>query len=169
MTFRFRGCHDPDIDPSWSAPMLAGSATTKGLLMTVVHRHLLGAALLSLAACLPALADADHAMAPASFALLGDAPCGLSEEPKFDLVIDAINATPSVRLVVHTGDVKQGSERCDDEVFQKRFTQYQKFSAAFIVTPGDNDWTDCHRANNGGFLPTERLARFRQIFYRNLA
>lgn len=133
--------------------------------MSVVPRRLLGAALLGLAACLPVLADTDHALAPASFALLGDVPYGLSEEPKFDRVIDAINATPSVRLVVHTGDVKQGSERCDDAVFQKRFTQYQRFRTAFVVTPGDNDWTDCHRANNGGYLPTERLARFRQIFY----
>lgn len=129
--------------------------------------RLLCAGLISFVALGPmaARADADHARARASFALLGDVPYGASEEPKFDQVIDAINATPSVRFVVHTGDVKQGSERCDDAVFQKRFDQYQRFGTAFIVTPGDNDWTDCHRANNGGYLPTERLVRFRQIFY----
>lgn len=100
-----------------------------------------------------------------SFALIGDTPYGASQEPMFDRVIDDINASRNVRLVVHSGDVKAGSERCDDALLIKRFDQYQKFSDPFILTPGDNDWTDCHRANNGAYLPTERLTRLRQIFY----
>ena len=28
-------------------------------------------------------------------------------------------------------------------------------------TPGDNEWTDCHRPAAGGYVPTERLARLR--------
>ena len=110
-------------------------------------------------------AAGDYVRPGVSFALLGDAPYGLAEEPKFERVISEINASRNVRLVVHTGDVKQGSERCDDAVLIKRFNQYQKFDDAFIITPGDNDWTDCHRNNNGNYLPTERLARFRDIFY----
>ena len=100
-----------------------------------------------------------------SFALIGDVPYGAAVETKFDHVIDSINAAPRVRFVVHTGDVKAGSERCDDELLQKRYNQFQKLQDAVIVTPGDNDWTDCHRSNNGGYLPTERLAKFREIFY----
>lgn len=100
-----------------------------------------------------------------SFALIGDTPYGAADEPKFDRVIDAVNATPRVRFVLHTGDVKAGSERCDDALLQHRFDQFQRFDRPFVLTPGDNDWTDCHRANNGGYLPTERLARLRQIFY----
>lgn len=135
--------------------------------MNIRRRGQITVGLLSLAIALvaPAYADNDHARMRASFALLGDVPYGLVEEPKFDRVIDAINANAAVRFVVHTGDVKQGSERCDDAVFLKRFAQYQRFQRAFIVTPGDNDWTDCHRTNNGGYLPTERLTRFREIFY----
>ena len=34
-----------------------------------------------------------------------------------------------------------------------------------ILTPGDNEWTDCHRANNGAYDPLERLAALRQVFY----
>ena len=26
-----------------------------------------------------------------------------------------------------------------------------------VYTPGDNEWTDCHRANNGAYDPLERL------------
>jgi len=112
-----------------------------------------------------AAAAGEYVRAGVSFALLGDVPYGLSEEPKFDHVIADINASRNVRFVLHTGDVKQGSERCDDAVLIKRFNHYQKFDDAFIVTPGDNDWTDCHRTNNGSYLPTERLAKFREIFY----
>jgi hypothetical protein len=118
---------------------------------------------------LPVAADErvrDHSPAhEQSFALIGDVPYGAAVETKFDNVIDSINAAPSVRLVVHTGDVKAGSERCDDELLIKRYNQLQKLEDGVVVTPGDNDWTDCHRTNNGGYLPTERLARFREIFY----
>ena len=100
-----------------------------------------------------------------SFALLGDVPYGAAQEIQFDRVIEDINAAKSVRFVVHNGDVKAGSERCDDALLERRFAQFQKLDDAFIVTPGDNDWTDCHRTNNGKYLPTERLAKFREIFY----
>jgi hypothetical protein len=133
-------------------------------MMNCLVRLTIGAALIAVTG--HAAADNDHGRPRASFALLGDVPYGVAEEPKFDRVIQEINAAPSVRFVVHTGDVKQGSERCDDAVFAKRFAQYQKFEHAFIVTPGDNDWTDCHRTNNGTYLPAERLARFRQVFYQ---
>lgn len=126
-------------------------------------RATLTAALVAMAA--HATAAGEYVRAGVSFALIGDTPYGVAEEPKFDRVITDINASRNVRLVLHTGDVKQGSERCDDAVFIKRFNQYQKFDDAFIVTPGDNDWTDCHRTNNGSYLPTERLAKFREIFY----
>ena len=133
--------------------------------------HLLRRSLLAglacglLAATLPVAAAGEYIRPGVSFALIGDTPYGVAEEPKVDRVISDINASRNVRFVLHTGDVKQGSERCDDALFIKRFNQYQKFDDAFIVTPGDNDWTDCHRTNNGSYLPTERLAKFREIFY----
>ncbi len=104
----------------------------------------------------------------ASLALVGDVPYGTGEEAKFERVIEAINtsyAAGGVRLVVHTGDMKRGRERCDDALFRRRFELFQRLEPAFVITPGDNDWTDCHRVRSGRYLPTERLARFRQIFY----
>lgn len=100
-----------------------------------------------------------------SFALIGDVPYGAATEPQFDRVIDAINATPRVRFVLHTGDIKAGSERCDDALLQRRFDQYQRFAKPFVFTPGDNEWTDCHRTNNGNYLPTERLDKVRSLFF----
>lgn len=100
-----------------------------------------------------------------SFALIGDVPYGIATETQFDRVIDAINAAPRVRFVLHTGDIKAGSERCDDVLLQRRFDQYQRLSKPFIYTPGDNEWTDCHRTNNGNYLPTERLQKIRSLFF----
>ena len=34
-----------------------------------------------------------------------------------------------------------------------------------MYTVGDNEWTDCHRPNNGGYNPLERLAKIRQVFF----
>ena len=43
--------------------------------------------------------------------------------------------------------------------------RYNMFDKPVILTPGDNEWTDCHRAAAGGCLPMERLAKLREIFY----
>jgi len=97
--------------------------------------------------------------------LIGDMPYGTAAEPQFDRVIDAINAAPGVRFVLHTGDIKSGSERCDDTLLQRRFEQTQRFTKPVVYTPGDNEWTDCHRRNNGSHVPTERLAKLRSLFF----
>ena len=34
-----------------------------------------------------------------------------------------------------------------------------------ILTPGDNDWTDCHFVKAGKFDPMERLAKVREMFF----
>jgi len=126
----------------------------------------LGGPLLGLGAGVAA--DAATPPAAASFALIGDVPYGEGEETKFGRVIEAINASHAaggVRLVVHTGDVKRGRERCDDALLRRRFEIFQRLAPPFVITPGDNDWSDCHRARAGRHLPTERLAAFRRIFY----
>ena len=100
-----------------------------------------------------------------SFAVVGDMPYGAVEERRARNVIDAVNAAPAVRLVLHVGDVKGGGERCDDAILRQRHRLLGGFGAPLVVTPGDNDWTDCHRRSNGQYLPTERLAMFRRLFY----
>jgi len=132
--------------------------------MTLRFSALLLSALTALSS--PLLASAhDGEAGGSSFALIGDTPYGAELEPKFDRVVSDINRHTQVRFVLHTGDVKAGSERCDDDLLQRRFRQYQRFSVPFVLTPGDNEWTDCHRTNNGNYNPLERLARVRQIFY----
>lgn len=99
------------------------------------------------------------------FALIGDMPYRADDYWKFDNVIHAINANEQLAWVLHAGDIKSGSSRCSDELFLDRLERFQRFKIPFILTPGDNEWTDCHRIFAGSYLPLERLARLRQIFY----
>jgi hypothetical protein len=121
--------------------------------------------LVALAACAPA-ARADHREHGAStLAVIGDIPYGDALIAEFPADIAEINADPDVRRVIHLGDIKNGSSRCDDSYFAARFADFETFRDPLVYTPGDNEWTDCHRANNGGYLPTERLAAVRARFF----
>ena len=42
---------------------------------------------------------------------------------------------------------------------------FDHFEKPLIYTPGDNEWTDCHRPNNGAYNPLERLAFDRSVFF----
>ena len=96
-------------------------------------------------------------------ALIGDLPYDAEEEAKFDNMIKDINRS-KLAFVVHDGDFKSGSSLCSDEVFNQRYDLFQTFRHPFVFIFGDNDWTDCHRANNGSYDPLERLFKLREIF-----
>ncbi len=100
-----------------------------------------------------------------SFAFIGDVPYTDLQIEKFDRLVEKVNADRAIRWVVHAGDIKAGSTPCDDATFVARFEQYQEFKRPFIITPGDNEWTDCHRVGAGQFNPIERLEKLRGIFY----
>jgi hypothetical protein len=79
-------------------------------------------------------------------------------------LIERINQlTPA--FSIHVGDFKSGSTACSDEEFSRQLAHFQRFAGALVYTPGDNEWTDCHRANNGAHDPLERLAALRQRFF----
>jgi hypothetical protein len=101
------------------------------------------------------------AWAQKDFALLGDAPYSQPHANLLDGVIDEIN-TAAPAFVVHLGDITGGTGPCTDEWFEARVKQFARLKAPFVLVPGDNEWTDCHRT---GFDPMERLAKIRQLFH----
>jgi hypothetical protein len=104
--------------------------------------------------------------APVDLAVFGDTPYGAVQIADFPKFISDINAaTPPVQELVHLGDIKNGSSRCDTTYFQFVFDNVNASAAPFLYTPGDNEWTDCHRANNGAYDPLERLATIRSMFF----
>jgi hypothetical protein len=102
---------------------------------------------------------------PYTFAVIGDIPYGDAQIQHFPQVVDQINADPDVALVDHLGDIKSGSSLCTDEYFSMIKSQFDRFRDPLVYTPGDNEWTDCHRVNNGGYNPLERLDKIRKIFF----
>ncbi len=97
-----------------------------------------------------------------TFAAIGDVPYGPHEE--FAALVDKINAQ-SLAFTIHVGDIKSGSTVCSDETFLSVRQLFDRFDRALIYTPGDNEWTDCHRLNNGRYDPLERLEKIRQLFF----
>jgi hypothetical protein len=99
-----------------------------------------------------------------SFGVIGDIPYGEAEIAKFPSRIQDINADKDLKFVVHVGDIKNGSSLCTDEYFADIRADFDTFEHPLVYTPGDNEWVDCHRANNGAYNPLERLDKLREVF-----
>ncbi|MGH9672699.1 MAG: metallophosphoesterase family protein [Bryobacteraceae bacterium] len=98
------------------------------------------------------------------FAAIGDQQYGAPGEQKWPALQASINRA-GVAFVIHIGDIKSGDTVCSNEMFQDRLSAFNNFDMPMIITPGDNEWTDCHRENNGSYDPLERLDYERRIFY----
>jgi len=122
-------------------------------------------ALLGLLVALPGCAATPEQPGAASFALMGDVPYSQAQANLLDSLIDRVNAEP-LAFAAHVGDITSGQGPCDDEWLQARKRQFEQFRVPFVLLPGDNDWTDCHRT---GFDPVERLAKWRGLFCVALA
>jgi hypothetical protein len=131
------------------------------------------ASLLALASVLavagpPVVADAARNQRPArpvTIAVIGDVPYGEDQEARFGELVDAVNRDHDVDLAAHLGDIKSGSTTCTDARFAAVAEHFADFKDPLVYTPGDNEWTDCHRVNNGSFNPLERLAAIRTRFF----
>lgn len=100
-----------------------------------------------------------------SFGVVGDIPYGADDLAKFPAHIKDINADTDLKFVAHVGDIKNGSSVCSDEYFQRIRTEFDSFEHPLVFTPGDNEWVDCHRTNNGAYNPLERLDKLREVFF----
>ncbi|HEU4426803.1 MAG TPA: metallophosphoesterase [Pilimelia sp.] len=135
-----------------------------------MRRNLLLTATLALAFAVaapaaPAGAGDRPANTALTFALIGDTPYGDPQRQTFPKLVNAINADRQVRFVLHAGDIKNGSSTCDDARFADLRRLFDSFADPFVLTPGDNEWTDCHRTAAGSYLPTERLDAIRRVFF----
>lgn len=76
-------------------------------------------------------------------------------------------------FTVHDGDLKAGNgtpgsetpTTCVDNLYVQALGYFNSLQSAAVFTPGDNDWTDCDRAKNGGYSSRERLDYERQLFF----
>jgi hypothetical protein len=99
------------------------------------------------------------------FVALGDMPYSLPQDlRRFENLITEINRLkPSFSIFI--GDTKSGSSLCSDEHNQIIKSYFSSFKEPLVYSPGDNEWTDCHRPLAGAYDPLERLAALRTVFF----
>lgn len=112
-------------------------------------------------------ASAAHA-ARFEIGIVGDAPYTAPEEARFRKLVQAMSAA-DLAFVVHVGDLHaegRGEEPnpCTDAVLASRKAMLEASRHPLVFTPGDNDWTDCHRGKPP-VDPAARLEALRRSFF----
>ena len=88
-----------------------------------------------------------------SFGIIGDMPYTKVQEREYQNVLATLNAA-ELAFVVHVGDFQFdarpynqnpsiASMPCVEENYQAIYDSFQSVRHPFVLTPGDNDWTDC--------------------------
>ncbi len=71
-----------------------------------------------------------------------------------------------LNFTIFVGDTKSGSSECTDQAIgQDVVDVFNRLDASTLYSVGDNEWTDCHRTNNGSYDPVERLGYIRKVFF----
>jgi hypothetical protein len=109
------------------------------------------------------------------FAVIGDMPYTKVQEREYQRVLAALNAA-DLAFVAHVGDFQfdarpynqnpgTASMPCVDENYKAIYGSFQTVRHAFILTPGDNDWTDCWPLKAKQVDPLQLLAGIRTMFF----
>ena len=90
-----------------------------------------------------------------NFAIIGDMPYGTSPTDTSQFLanpayISALNADKELFATMHVGDIHSGKEYCTENYNRAIYTQWADFKMPLIYSPGDNEWTDCHKIKEGG-------------------
>ena len=100
-----------------------------------------------------------------SFGLWGDMPYQKAgDELRVPALLKSINQS-DIAFSIYDGDIKDGSSKCTDDIYTSALTMFGQMKKPVVYVPGDNEWTDCHRLNNGGYDGLERLAHVRKMMF----
>ncbi len=100
------------------------------------------------------------------FFATGDVPYFDAALPRYRELLElATKEEPD--FLVHVGDIKRSSAPCTDEALGAIRDLFRDQPLPVLYTPGDNEWTDCHAEAAGAFDPRERLARLRELFFKD--
>jgi hypothetical protein len=100
--------------------------------------------------------------------LFGDLPYGAAGKVEYPRLLADMNAArPS--FAIYDGDLKAGGDgACTDQLYLQHKDWFNSLRFPVVVTPGDNDWTDCwgrYGPGTGGYDPEERLNFERNTFF----
>ena len=122
---------------------------------------------LGLISCAAPTRVVDAPLAPGSFSfgLWGDMPYQKAgDDAKLLAVLHSLNQS-DIAFSMYDGDIKDGSSPCGDDIYREALAMFGRLLKPVVYLPGDNEWTDCHRLNNGSYDPLERLAHLRRVMY----
>jgi hypothetical protein len=115
---------------------------------------------------------------PLTVAVFGDWPYNQNLLDNAPLLINSVNSDRDVSLVIHVGDIHSGSTACTSAAIlppistsnpgrnQEIYYQFQQFKDPVVYTPGDNEWTDCHKSKEkSSGNPLSELASVRSLFF----
>ena len=115
---------------------------------------------------------------PLTVAVFGDWPYSAPLLAAAPLLLNSVNTDPDVKLVIHVGDIHSGSMPCTGAGLNPIpatavpgwnkgiFDIFQQFKYPVVYTPGDNEWTDCHKTKEGSSgAPLNELAAVRSLFF----
>jgi hypothetical protein len=122
-------------------------------------------------------------------AVFGDTPYGDAKTDTLQTLatpafISSINSDPDVDLLLDVGDIHSGKQFCTEAYDRMIADFWTTFDKPLIYTPGDNEWTDCHKPGEGGHVyldppantqpadyadgnPAANLDLVRSIFFAN--
>jgi hypothetical protein len=104
---------------------------------------------------------------PFDVGLIGDFPYAPEQQQEADNLLEELNGE-QLAFITHDGDIKSGSTACTNDVYRREYRRFESSKNPFVYTPGDNEWTDCHREPNPTLAeadPLNRLDLLRRTFY----
>lgn len=112
----------------------------------------------------------DNTDRPFRFGFIGDTPYNRLDQYGLSQVMTGLNET-DLEFVLHVGDIKGRNEACSDTLLCDRLETLDRSRHPLILTPGDNEWTDCYnRMSDDPFAtgaPLERLHWLRKQIYHH--
>ncbi len=107
----------------------------------------------------------EQAAAQLTIAVIGDMPYSDQQIAAFQGFVNALSGDSTFDLVIHLGDIKSGSSACTDAYTKGIRDALNSYAGALVYTPGDNEWTDCHRNASTPSNPVDRLKFIRSKFF----
>jgi hypothetical protein len=120
----------------------------------------------------------DHHDGRMTIAVFGDWPYSQNLLNTAPLLLNSVNNDRDVSLVLHVGDIHSGSMACTSAGIlppipasnpgwnQQIYALFQQFKMPMVYTPGDNEWTDCHKSKeHSSGDPLKELASVRSLFF----
>lgn len=100
-----------------------------------------------------------------TFAVIGDSPYTPFQLENFPKLVNQVGTRPDNAFVAHLGDFKTDGTPCSDAYYAKIRALFESFADPVVYTPGHHDWTDCHKRQNGGTSPLNRLGGLKNYFF----